>query len=173
MPRFFKDNMVGAKNILIFWTLSHPDRPFRNFRASKSVDRRKLCSSLTSCDGFWSSRIVKGLVGNPGRIQTTFFISTWEMWNKFNFRNCRKLSQSLSIRSLTFMQRMGVLRVPLLYQPNVLKKKTWNIGVIIDSRPSSYISKSKKKVTTERTKQNNRFLKIMRPKIEACPVGYV
>ena len=29
-----------------------PNEPFPNFRASKSVDRRILCSSWTSCDGF-------------------------------------------------------------------------------------------------------------------------
>ena len=39
------------------------DKPFPNFKASKSVDRRTLCSSGTSCDGFYSSKIVKGLVG--------------------------------------------------------------------------------------------------------------
>ena len=43
------------------WAL--PDEPFHNFRASRSGDRQMLCSSGTSCDGFWSSKIVKGFVG--------------------------------------------------------------------------------------------------------------
>ena len=30
----------------------HTDEQFCNFKASKSVDRRTLCSSRTSCDGF-------------------------------------------------------------------------------------------------------------------------
>ena len=41
----------------------HPDEPFPSFRGSKSVDRRILCSSGTSRDGFESSEHVKGLVG--------------------------------------------------------------------------------------------------------------
>ena len=40
-----------------------PDELFHNFRASRSGDRRVLCYSGTSCDGFWSSEIVKGFVG--------------------------------------------------------------------------------------------------------------
>ena len=40
-----------------------PDEPFHNFKALKSVDRRILFSSGTSCDGFLSSKIGKGLVG--------------------------------------------------------------------------------------------------------------
>ena len=40
-----------------------PDEPFHNFRASKSVDRRILCTSGASCDGFWSSNIGKWFVG--------------------------------------------------------------------------------------------------------------
>ena len=43
-----------------------PDEPFPYFRAWKYVDRLILCSSRTSCDGFWSSKIVKGLVGKAG-----------------------------------------------------------------------------------------------------------
>ena len=41
-----------------------PDEPFPNFRASRSGDRRTLCSSGSSCDGFWSYKIVKGFVGH-------------------------------------------------------------------------------------------------------------
>ena len=40
-----------------------PDEPFLNFRASRSGDRRILCNSRTSCNGFWSVKVVKGLVG--------------------------------------------------------------------------------------------------------------
>ena len=40
-----------------------PDGPIHNFSASWSGDRRVLCSSGTSCDGFWSSKIVEGFVG--------------------------------------------------------------------------------------------------------------
>ena len=42
---------------------SLPGEPFHNFRASRPGDRPILCSSGTSCDGFWSSKIVKGFVG--------------------------------------------------------------------------------------------------------------
>ena len=40
-----------------------PDEPFHNFIASRSGDRRILCSSRTSHDGFWSSKNVKRFVG--------------------------------------------------------------------------------------------------------------
>ena len=40
-----------------------PDRPFHNFRASGSGDRRIISSSLTSFGGFWSSEVVKRSVG--------------------------------------------------------------------------------------------------------------
>ena len=42
-----------------------PDEPFPNFRASKSVDRRILCSSESSNDGSQSSKMGKGLVNKP------------------------------------------------------------------------------------------------------------
>ena len=42
-----------------------PDKPFLNFRASRSGDRRILCSSGKSCDGIRSSKIVTGSVGRP------------------------------------------------------------------------------------------------------------
>ena len=38
-------------------------RPFHNFRASRSGNRRILLTSRTSFDGFRSSKIVKGSVG--------------------------------------------------------------------------------------------------------------
>ena len=40
-----------------------PDESFHNFRASRSRDRRILCSTRTLCDGFWSSKNVKEFVG--------------------------------------------------------------------------------------------------------------
>ena len=40
-----------------------PEEHIHNFRASRSGDRRMLCSSETSCDWFWSSKIVKRFVG--------------------------------------------------------------------------------------------------------------
>ena len=43
---------------------SWPDEPFHNFGALRSGDRRVLCSSGTSCDRSWSSKIVKGFVGD-------------------------------------------------------------------------------------------------------------
>ena len=39
-----------------------PDEHFPNLRASESLDRRILCNSGTSCDGFLSSQIMRGLV---------------------------------------------------------------------------------------------------------------
>ena len=39
------------------------DRPFHNFRASRSGDWRILWSSGTSCGGFWISKVVKVSVG--------------------------------------------------------------------------------------------------------------
>ena len=47
------------------------DEPFHNFGAWRSGDRWILCSSGTSCDGFGSSKIVKGFVGWP-HIQKSF-----------------------------------------------------------------------------------------------------
>ena len=39
-----------------------PDRTFHNLKASKSGDRRILCSSEMRFDGYWSSEIEKGSV---------------------------------------------------------------------------------------------------------------
>ena len=39
-----------------------PNKPFPNFGALKSVDRRILCSSRMTCDGLYSFKIVKGFV---------------------------------------------------------------------------------------------------------------
>ena len=39
-----------------------PDRPFHNFRASKSVDQQFQSTNSFSIDGFWGSFIVKGSV---------------------------------------------------------------------------------------------------------------
>ena len=53
-------------NIILRWArraFVQPDEPFHNLRASRSGDRLILCSSGTSCDWFWSSKIVKGFVG--------------------------------------------------------------------------------------------------------------
>ena len=41
------------------WFRSWPDWPFHSFKASRSGDQRILSSSGTSCDGLWSSKIVK------------------------------------------------------------------------------------------------------------------
>ena len=40
-----------------------PDRPFHNFRASRSGDRQIKCSSKTPCNGLWSSKVMKESVG--------------------------------------------------------------------------------------------------------------
>ena len=40
------------------------DRLFHDYRALRSGDRRHLCSSWTSCDGFGCSKIVRGSVGH-------------------------------------------------------------------------------------------------------------
>ena len=55
---------------LVCTTYTQPDRPFCNFRASKSGDRLLLCSSETSCDGFWGFKVAKRSVG---RVQYLFF----------------------------------------------------------------------------------------------------
>ena len=61
---FMEDHAVEEMKGLFFLLLYLlPDWPFCNFRASKSVDRRLLCSWRTSCGGFQSSKIVRGLVG--------------------------------------------------------------------------------------------------------------
>ena len=64
-----------------------PDRPCLNCRASKPGDRQTLCSSGTSCDIFFSSKVVKGSVGmvEPalaprGRNSTTTLSSTQPTW---------------------------------------------------------------------------------------------
>ena len=49
------------RNISVF--SPYPDEPFHNLRVWRSGDRRNLCSSGTSYDGFKSSKIVKGFVG--------------------------------------------------------------------------------------------------------------
>ena len=58
----FPENVVHRKVLSLFVRLSvesylvrqisyEPEEPFHNFRASRSGDRRILCSSGTSCDG--------------------------------------------------------------------------------------------------------------------------
>ena len=52
---------------------TQPDRPFHNFRVSTSGDRRNLCTSGTSCDGFWSFKIIKRSVRYcPLYVERTF-----------------------------------------------------------------------------------------------------
>ena len=46
-----RESRTGRSGIL-FDNERVPDEPFHNFRASKSVDPRALCSSWTSCIGF-------------------------------------------------------------------------------------------------------------------------
>ena len=55
-----KDNLNSARAVCPYFS---PDKPFHNFRASRSGDRRILWSPQTSFDGFCSSRNVKGFVG--------------------------------------------------------------------------------------------------------------
>ena len=60
---------------------AQPDEPFQNFWASRSEDHRFLCSSETSCDGFWSFKIVKRVVGNrPFRKFGAFKSVTRRFW---------------------------------------------------------------------------------------------
>ena len=42
---------------------THGIRPFRNFKASKSGYQLILCSLVTSCNGLWSTKVVKRSVG--------------------------------------------------------------------------------------------------------------
>ena len=46
-----------------------PDKPFHNFRASKSVFRRSRTIKNSSIHGFWGSKIVKGFVGYLSRVE--------------------------------------------------------------------------------------------------------
>ena len=52
---------AGKRSCCCCFGCFQPDRPFHNFRASRSGDRWILCRSG---DGFWSSKIVKGTVGS-------------------------------------------------------------------------------------------------------------
>ena len=67
-PKFDNENDVRFFVPLDFGLIkpisNKPDEPFHNFRASASGDWRILCSSKTSCDEFWGTKIVKGFVGN-------------------------------------------------------------------------------------------------------------
>ena len=64
-------------------TLNSPDRPFHNFRALRSGDRQILCSSRRPYDGFKSSKIVKGSVGQNICLLFTLLIKlcTLEVFN--------------------------------------------------------------------------------------------
>ena len=65
----FPYTRIMLKKILRHYWLHHwlyqsfLDRPFHNFKTSRSGDKRILFSSGTSYDGFWSFKIVKGSVG--------------------------------------------------------------------------------------------------------------
>ena len=65
----------------IYVQVQPPDEPFHNIGALKSVDRRILCSSGTSCEGFKSSKIVKGLVGLSSPTETNCFPFTFMTGN--------------------------------------------------------------------------------------------
>ena len=58
-PIFFSE----SSRTFLLLAKSFPDEHFRNFSASRSGDRRVISSSGTSCDGFWSCKIVKRFVG--------------------------------------------------------------------------------------------------------------
>ena len=62
---FWPDNWTSpAGGVLTFLNMpSYPTGPFTNFQASKSGDGWILCSSETACDGFWSSKVMKGSIG--------------------------------------------------------------------------------------------------------------
>ena len=49
---------------------------FHNFQAFRSGDRRVLFSSETSCDEFWSTKFVKGPVGNRNLIHLSWSETT-------------------------------------------------------------------------------------------------
>ena len=55
-----------------------PDRTYDNYRAAKYVDRRISCSSETSMDGFWCSKIAKFSVGRRSVISWKSAISRGE-----------------------------------------------------------------------------------------------
>ena len=60
-----------------------PDRLFHNFGASKPVDWQTLCSSETSCDGFWNSISVKGSVGWCSSFSCYCFpLLKWDIFSK-------------------------------------------------------------------------------------------
>ena len=61
---FFSFLMLLSSPLSLPRQLFTPNRPFHNFRASKSGDRLILCCSETSSDGeFWGSKVARGSVG--------------------------------------------------------------------------------------------------------------
>ena len=68
-----------------------PDRPFHNFRASKSGDRqKKLCSLVGApCDAFGSYKTVKGWVGKSNN----FFLAC--SYNSTACLNCKAVQKSI------------------------------------------------------------------------------
>ena len=85
-------------------TNSPPDRPFRNFRAWRSGDQQILCSSVTSCDGFWSSKIVKGSVGLSTLLSEARILWHKRPWGRFIKRH----KYSKDDRYQHFVPRIGV-----------------------------------------------------------------
>ena len=87
-----KDKKGKALQNWAIWPYT-PYGPFHTCRASKSGDRRIIYYSGTWCDGFWSSKVVKGSVGQL-RSEKTKNNKSWKM---------KELLKSLSFQAaLTF-----------------------------------------------------------------------
>ena len=90
------------------------DQAFQNFKTSKSLARRILCSSGTSSVGFWSSKIVRVSVGRSVMLQLSMYLES--LRNKdptetFSFHYCfrvkkrQRLTSSLDRGKETTLER--------------------------------------------------------------------
>ena len=85
-----------------FW----PDEPFHNFRTSRSGgDWRISCSPGTSCDGFWSSNILK-------RVRLSKFQSSklrwWTLLSFMKVLDCQRVGGYFT---MTTYIRLSVIKV--------------------------------------------------------------
>ena len=67
---YIRKSWLLGRLVWAFMAWTHSAWSSLNFRSSRSEYRRIICSSGTSYDGFWSSKIVKGSVGPKTRFKT-------------------------------------------------------------------------------------------------------
>ena len=151
--------------------LASPDVPFQKLKASKNADRRIcglaiaksgdqliLCSSGTSCDGFWNSEVVKGSAGcrifglqnceTLGRDIFTFLLDVWQSKKEFRVGDAfQKVLLLLRSDWREVASDAGTINLRLkeaLPVPRIVEKAIVDFGAVIPPRGAGCWVKEKK-----------------------------